>query len=137
MAVEQTFPAEAPTTSQLGPATGASAGKRHGLARWLLWRFAWGIVALFVVSVFIFILTHVLPSDPARAILGHFAEPAQLQLVTRELGLDKPLPSQYLSWIGGVIHGDFGVSFATKAPVLSLVGPRLENSLTLLVVVAL
>jgi peptide/nickel transport system permease protein len=96
-----------------------------------------GLAALFVVSILIFILTHVLPSDPARAILGHFAEPSELKFVTQELGLNRPIVPQYLSWIGGVLHGNFGTSFATKESVLATIGPRLENSLTLLIVVAL
>jgi peptide/nickel transport system permease protein len=136
MAVEQTLSAELSTSGQLDAAALASA-RRGRLGRWLLRRTALGILALLVVSILIFLLTHVLPSDPARAILGHFAQPVQLHIVTRELGLDKPLLSQYLTWIGGVVHGDFGVSFATKQPVLNLIGPRFENSLTLLLVVAL
>jgi peptide/nickel transport system permease protein len=135
MAVEQALSAEAAANPELEAA--AVAGRKRGaLAKWLLRRLLLGLVALFVVSIFIFLLTHVLPSDPARAILGHFAEPSELKLVTQQLGLDKPLPTQYLSWIGGALHGDLGTSFATKNAVLSLIGPRLENSLTLLVVVA-
>ena len=112
-------------------------GTHSGLGWWLGRRIALGLVTLVVVSMVIFAVTHVLPSDPARSILGQFAAPAQLHAVTLELGLNKPVLTQYFSWIGGVLHGNFGISYATKAPVLSLIGPRLENSLTLMAVAAL
>jgi len=137
MVIERTLAAEAAASTGLDPTLLVSASKRGRLVRWLARRLALGLATLVVVSIVIFIVTHVLPSDPARAILGHFAEPVQLQAVTHELGLNKPVVSQYFSWIGNVLQGNFGVSFATKAPVLGLIGPRLENSLTLLGVVAL
>src|SRR5689334_21517905 len=110
---------------------------RHRLARWLLRRFALGVLSLFFVSILIFVLTHVLPSDPARSILGHFAEKAQLDALNQALGLDKPVISQYFSWIGGVLHGDLGISYATRDPVAHTIFNRLENSLILVAIVAI
>jgi peptide/nickel transport system permease protein len=137
MVFERTLAAETDASTGLDPTPLAGVSKRGRPARWLARRLGLGLATLVVVSVVIFIVTHVLPSDPARAILGQFAEPVQLQAVTRELGLNKPVVSQYFSWIGNVVQGNFGVSFATKAPVLSLIGPRLENSMTLIGVVIL
>jgi peptide/nickel transport system permease protein len=88
-----------------------------------------------VVSVLVFLVTHVLPGDPARSVLGQFAEPTQLAAVKHSLGLDKSLLSQYLSWVSGSIHADLGTSFTTHAAVTPYVVTRLENSLTLLGVV--
>jgi peptide/nickel transport system permease protein len=106
------------------------------LARWLARRIALGVLSLVCVSILIFVLTHVLPSDPARAVLGHFAEPVQLKAVDRQLGLDKPLLTQYFSWVGNVVQGHLGTSYATHAAVSAIIKPRLLNSLELLVLVA-
>jgi peptide/nickel transport system permease protein len=104
---------------------------------WVLRRLLLGVVTLLVVSVVVFLVTRVLPGDPARAILGNFAEPEQLAAVREQTGLDKPLVSQYLSWLDGVLHGSLGTSFATQTSVGALVGERLANSLTLLFTVAI
>jgi peptide/nickel transport system permease protein len=109
---------------------------RWRLGRWLARRVGLGLVSLVFVSILIFLLTHILPSDPARAILGHFAEPSQLKAVTKQLGLDKPLLTQYFSWMSGVVQGHLGTSFATKGSVTTIILPRLRNSLELLVLVA-
>jgi peptide/nickel transport system permease protein len=109
---------------------------RHRLARWIARRLALGVLSLFFVSILIFIVTHVLPSDPARSILGHFAEKSQLDALNKALGLDRPVLSQYFSWIGGVLHGDLGVSYATRTPIAHTIFQRLENSLILVAIVA-
>src|SRR5215471_12760964 len=101
---------------------------RHRLARWIARRLALGVLSLFFVSILIFVVTHVLPSDPARSILGHFAEKAQLDALNKALGLDRPKIDQYFSWIGGVVRGDLGISYATREPVGHTIFVRLENS---------
>lgn len=111
--------------------------RRMGIWLWVLRRVVLGVLTLFIVSVLVFLVTHVLPGDPARSVLGQFAEPKQLALVKRQLGLDASLLSQYSSWISGAIHGDLGTSFATHSAVGPLVLARLENSLTLLALVCL
>jgi peptide/nickel transport system permease protein len=115
------------------------AGRAGGfrLRSFLVRRVAWGLLTLVCVSILIFTLTHVLPSNPARAVIGQFAEPEQIAAVEKELGLDQSVVTQYFDWIGGVVHGDLGSSYQAKQPVLDLLGQRLENSLTLLALVAL
>jgi len=113
--------------------------RARGFSTWrfIARRLALGLLTLLCVSILIFALTHVLPSDPARAVIGQFAEPAQIAAVRKELGLDKSVPAQYVAWIGDAIRGDLGSSYQAKEPVTSLIGDRLLNSLTLLALVAL
>jgi peptide/nickel transport system permease protein len=134
MAVEEVLSGAGPGVGfeEVAPRSG-----RWRLGRWLARRVALGLVSLVFVSIIIFLLTHVIPSDPARVILGRFAEPSQLAVVTKQLGLDKPLPAQYFSWIGGVLHGHLGTSYATKGSVSTIILPRLRNSLELLLIVSL
>jgi peptide/nickel transport system permease protein len=130
---------QAPDAQAVGalPTLAATGGRRHGIAIWVLRRLALGVVTLFVVSLMVFVVTHVLPADPARSILGHFAPPAQLEAVREQLKLNDRLPQQYLSWLGDLAHGSLGTSFATREEVTGEVGTRLGNSLTLLAVVSL
>lgn len=95
-------------------------------------RSAFGVMTVIVVSMIVFFATAVLPGDAARAILGNNASPEALAQLRAQLGLDQPVPAQYLSWIGGVLRGDFGNSVVTRGAVWDLVGPRLGNSLLLL-----
>jgi peptide/nickel transport system permease protein len=72
-----------------------------------------GILTLFVVSIIIFSTIEMLPGDFAKAILGQSATPETVAAFQREIGLDQPAPIRYLNWIGGVLQGDFGNSFAS------------------------
>ncbi|MEM7446589.1 MAG: ABC transporter permease, partial [Pseudomonadota bacterium] len=66
------------------------------------------IPVLFGISIIVFLVISLIPGDPATAILGAFATPENVERVNQALGLDRPLPVQYLSWLGGVLQGDFG-----------------------------
>jgi peptide/nickel transport system permease protein len=96
-------------------------------------RVAFGLVTLFAVSIVIFAATQALPGNAAYAVLGHTATPQRLHALEAQLHLNRPLPSQYGSWIGGVLRGNFGTSFANGESVSSFVGPRLENSVVLVI----
>ncbi|MHA6628002.1 ABC transporter permease [Pseudonocardia sichuanensis] len=79
-------------------------------------------VVLLVASVLVFLLPRLTGVDPVRAVLRartaeSVPDPAVAARMTRELGLDAPLPQQYLTWLGQVLQGDLGLSFATRAPV--------------------
>ena len=104
--------------------------------RWAFWvarRLAAGVVVLFFVTLLIFIATQALPGDPAQAILGAEASPERVAALREELDLNRPLVTQYLDWLGGVVQGDLGTSYGTtSAPVSSLLGAPLRNSLVLL-----
>lgn len=107
------------------------------LARMILRRLAVSVLILVVVSVLIFAATLLLPGDPARAILGQQATPERVAALSEQLGLDRPAPERYLSWLGGVLTGDLGYSAATQGPVTELLGGRIGASALLLVLTAL
>jgi len=79
-----------------------------------------------------FVLIHLVPGDPIRIMLGAKAPAERVAEVKHELGIDRPLPQQYLSFVGGAVHGDLGESIILRRPVSSVVGERLGPSLFLL-----
>ncbi|MGH6860826.1 MAG: ABC transporter permease, partial [Phyllobacterium sp.] len=82
-------------------------------------------------SVIVFMVMALIPGDTATAILGSYATPENVERINRDLGLDKPLLQQYAIWIGNVLHGDFGRSFALNRPVLDEVLERFQATLIL------
>jgi peptide/nickel transport system permease protein len=68
--------------------------------------------------VLVFLLVHLIPGDVAQVLLGTQATDQQLETLRRSFGLDRPLPVQYVDWLGHVMRGDLGVSFRTNRPVL-------------------
>jgi peptide/nickel transport system permease protein len=104
---------------------------RHGgIPAFVVRRLLLGLLVLILVSILVFVATQLL-GDPARAILGRDATKDSIAKLHRELHLDQSAPAQYLSWVGGLLHGDFGTSLASKEPVSQLLGPRLVNSAVL------
>jgi peptide/nickel transport system permease protein len=96
-----------------------------------------GIATLMVVSILVFIGTSVLPGDVAEIVLGQSATPESLAAFRAERGLDKPLPMQYLHWLGGMMTGDLGTSKAGGASISSLISGRLGNTMFLAAIVAI
>lgn len=94
-------------------------------------RLVYGAISLLLLSLIIFICTHLLPGDAATAILGETATPEALAALRERLGLDRPLPAQYFGWIGGVLRGDLGVSTTLNTPVAAAIGPAFGHSLQL------
>lgn len=88
-------------------------------------------LVLLATSVVAFLLPRMAPGGPATAVAGPDATEAQLEAVRLELGLDQPLPVQYLSWLFGVFQGDFGTSFVFRRPVVDLVVSRLGSTVEL------
>jgi peptide/nickel transport system permease protein len=118
-------------------ASGPPRRRRYGRHLWILRRVGLGVVVLFAVSVIIFAATQALPGDAARSILGREATPEALAVVRDQLGLNRSVVGQYTDWLGGVLTLDLGESLAGGGrPVASTLGPRLVNSLVLLVIVA-
>lgn len=89
------------------------------------------VPVLMGVSIIVFLVISLIPGDPATAILGNFATPENVENLNRSLGLDKPLPVQYLTWLSGVVQGDLGRSYALNRPVLDEVSERLGPTLIL------
>jgi len=75
------------------------------------------IPTLLLVGVLVFLFVHLLPGDPARLAAGPEATAETVALVRQDLGLDKPLPQQFVRFALGALHGDFGRSVRTKRPV--------------------
>jgi peptide/nickel transport system permease protein len=109
----------------------------HGIGGFILRRLLLGLVTLFLVSIVVFAATQVLPSDPARAILGRNATPEALAALRKQLNLGQPVTQQYLHWLGGIVRGDLGESLAARQPVTKLISKRVENSAYLMLLAAL
>ena len=88
-------------------------------------------LSLAVASVVIFAAIEVLPGDPASIMLGVNAQPDTLAALRAELGLDQPMAARYLEWIGGLLRGDFGISYTYRTPVVEMIQDRLAVSLPL------
>lgn len=86
---------------------------------------------LLVASLLIFLMMHAVPGGPVAALVGENATPQQIEAATREFGLDRPILSQFLSWLGKALTGDLGVSIHSREPVTRLIGQRLPATLQL------
>jgi peptide/nickel transport system permease protein len=84
-----------------------------------------------LVAVFVFLLLHMSPGDPAVIIAGDFATPDQVERIRQALGLDRPLHVQFVTWLGNVLRGDLGTSIYSGLPVTRLIGQRLEPTVML------
>ncbi|MBL3688099.1 ABC transporter permease [Leucobacter zeae] len=91
------------------------------MLRFVLRRLLSLIPVLFVVSVVIFSLIHLTPGDPARRILGEKASDDAVAALHRSMGLDDPLITQYLTWVGGVFRGDLGDSYFLRKSVVQAI----------------
>jgi peptide/nickel transport system permease protein len=89
------------------------------------------LLTLLLISLVTFVVVQVVPGDPAQLILGTEAPPEALADLRAQLGLDRPLPLQYLSWLSGVLRGDLGVSLRHGRPVAALIAERLPVTLSL------
>jgi len=94
------------------------------------------IPALFIVSVAVFLIVHLIPGDPAKIIAGPNATDEQLAALTRRLGLDQPLWAQYVTWLRNVLTGNMGYSFINNYPVNKMIALRVPATLELALVSA-
>ena len=101
--------------------------------KYLLKRLLSLIPVLFVVSLAIFLLIHLVPGDPAAAILGEEASPEQIASLRETLGFNDPLPVQYFRWVAVLFRGDWGTSFFMEGTMLEIIGshmiPTLQQTL--------
>lgn len=89
------------------------------------------IPVLLMVSILAFAFVHMLPGDPARMMAGQDADPATIELLRQQLGLDKPLPVQYFRYIGNLFTGDLGMSLRTRIPVFDEIALRYAPTMIL------
>jgi len=89
------------------------------------------VPVLFGLTLIAFAIMAAIPGDPATAILGSYATPENVEKLNRDLGLDKPLPQQYVIWLGNILQGDFGRSYTLNRPVIDEVLERFNATLIL------
>lgn len=99
-------------------------------------RLSWAVVTLFLASSLVFFAAAALPGDPARAILGLNATPERIEALRLQLGLDDPVWQRYLDWVQSLATGDLGTSSVNGQSLVSLMAPRLEATLFLVVLTA-
>ena len=115
--------------------------KARGGNAWVIWfarRLGLAALTLWLVSILVFFATAAL-GDPIRAILGkdYAAQPDRVAQLTEQLNLNDPLLTRYFSWLGGLFHGDLGISIANQRPVSELISNTVVNSLVLVLISAL
>lgn len=98
---------------------------------YILKRLISALPVLLGISVIVFVIMALIPGDPATTILGAYATPENVERLNRFLGLDQPLWRQYLTWLGNLLQGDLGRSFALNRPVLDEVLERFSATLVL------
>ncbi|CAM3493226.1 glutathione ABC transporter permease GsiC [Rouxiella silvae] len=89
------------------------------------------IPTLLIVAVLVFLFVHLLPGDPARMLAGQDADQSVVELVRQDLGLNKPLWQQFLTFFGRALQGDFGHSMVSKRPVIDEISARFMPTLYL------
>mgnify|MGYP005682580817 FL=1 len=111
-------------------------------------RLALGILTLLIVSIVIFVAVNMLPGDFAELILGQGATPEAVKIIRKDLGLDQPLLTRYVGWLGGMLTGDLGTSFSqlnfqtnmgggAGKTVAQQIAPRFANTMFLAMVTAM
>jgi len=98
------------------------------MLRYLTKRFLRFLLSLFALLSVIFVLFRIIPGDPTTIMIRDL-DPSQAEQIRESFGLNAPLPEQYIRYIANVFQGDFGVSFSSQEPVLSMILPRLYNTL--------
>ena len=103
------------------------------MIRFLAGRIAFAMLVLLALSTFVFLLFFVAPGDPARLVAGDKATEAQLVQIRSNLGLDRPIHEQYVSFLGRAVQGDLGFSYRNQQPVLKLIANRLPATISLVI----
>jgi peptide/nickel transport system permease protein len=101
------------------------------VARGLLRRLLYALIAIVGVAALVFALLRVVPGNPVATLLGEQADNETVERISSSLGLDQPVLTQFANYMLGVLHGDFGESFMLGKPVAELIGPAFVNTLWL------
>src|SRR5215471_10234767 len=116
---------------------GSTGSQRCGRARqppvleYITRRLGLMVPTAFLVTVAVFLLIHLTPGDPATVILGESYTPEAAAAIHRDLGLDRPIPQQYVIYLGRLAHADLGNSVRNKLPVTQAIGERLAATVEL------
>lgn len=101
------------------------------MLRYTIKRIVGVIPTLIIVITFVFFFVRMIPGDPARLVAGEQATLDAVEAVRTQLGLDQPIPVQYIKYVTGLLKGDLGMSLRTKRPVLEEIGVRYGNTMAL------
>jgi peptide/nickel transport system permease protein len=101
------------------------------LGLFLLRRLGLMVLTLWIVTLIVFLAGQILPGDPGRAILGPLASETSVRVLDAQLGVNRPLLTRYFSWVGGLLHGNMGISYTYRTAVEPFVRAALINSLKL------
>src|ERR1700692_1224319 len=116
------------STTVTPSASPVSSGNAGRVARFLATRFGLSLITLWLLSVIVFVGGQLLPGDVGRAILGPLADARAVAALNHQLGVDRPLLTQYAGWIGHFLRGDMGESYSYRAPVAPFIADALLNS---------
>src|SRR5262249_26009238 len=109
------------------------------LARYVVRRVLQLIPVLVLVSLAVFLLVRLIPRDPVLVMMGIDPDerarisPEQYRVLQHQIGLDQPIYTQYLNWVDKIVHGDFGLSLATRRPIVEIIFERYPATLYLAV----
>ncbi|MER9368447.1 ABC transporter permease [Mesorhizobium sp. M0518] len=101
------------------------------MAAYILRRMVSTVAVMAIVGIFVFLLLRLAPGDPADIIAGPRATPEMIAGIREQLGLNQPLPVQFVHWALGILGGDLGTSIFTGRPVRELISQRLEPTISL------
>jgi len=101
------------------------------MIRLILKRLLATVPVLLVVAVVIFVVLRLTPGDPAVLVAGDAATTEQIEEIRRHMGLDQPIPMQFMQWLGNMVRGDFGISLISGRPVAELIADRMGATLSL------
>ena len=100
-------------------------------SRYLVLRLLDVAVTMLAMSVIVFVAVRVLPADPVLLLAGEYARPGELEAIRAELGLDRPIPVQYVRWLKGALVGNLGTSIRTQRPVSEVFLQRVPATIEL------
>ncbi|WP_150266518.1 ABC transporter permease [Paenibacillus tepidiphilus] len=102
------------------------------MTEYLIRRIAQSVVVIFLITIVTFLLIHAAPGGPTQMMLSPGLTPEVMEQQAKNLGLDKPLPVQYLKWVGGLLQGDLGYTFKNHLPIGELIWPRIGKTFILM-----
>ncbi len=103
------------------------------MLRFIVYRLLNGVIVVWLISVGVFALFFVVPSNVARTLAGRQATPETIALIEQRLGLDQPIWKQYLSFLGNALRGDLGYDYYYQVPVTTIIGQALPITLSVVV----
>jgi peptide/nickel transport system permease protein len=101
------------------------------MLRFIGWRLVLAVPTLLLVTMFVFAMQKFLPGDPLLTLAGEERDPQVLDYLREKYRLGDPIPVQYLTWVGGILQGDLGISLKTDQPVTHLIAQKLPITIEL------